>query len=701
MKWFAMVSLGLLFLSWGSAQESPVSDLSLEELSQMGVKVETPGRRVESVADAASSIVVITRADIERYGYGSLDEILSHVLGLYEIKNHEVGGSYFGVRGFFNPTANAFALLINGIRHERIASDGAFYVAPRVSAMAIDRIEIVRGPMSILYGSGAFFGVINVITNKSFRNEEGILSVGLGSFSGRSGDLNMRISQGALNVSLNAHAEQDDGPDLPYSAMSRRDLANEFGVRRDSTADRWEQRSVLYDFAMEYKGFFTSYTQDHTEMGMDIFIPAAEEGGYFSRTYSTVGTGYKWSISSDQVLETTLTHHVGKVAQDLDWFTPVEALDLGGDHNHREDYDLDLTYHGQVNDSTHLTLGGYYRKIIDEKLLTYAPRVPLAYRVGLVTPAVSWGAYAQLEFQPSQKYHFVVGIRGEQAKPYETHYTVFGNERETRGHYQGDKLEPLVRLAGIFRIQPNQVMKFFYGQAINHPTMIQVANKAFAETPGDLGPEFIKTYELNHLWEALRFSTQISLFYNTLDELIVQTPYIQDEVFQLSARNAGKLETWGMEGNIQALYRPGLQAELGFSIQKTNDRSGLYESDAVAYSPELLIYWKGSYQSQSNRIKSSFLARYTGRMVPQWRVESPSPFEDRIADPVGGHLLCDWMIQIDRVLPQGLSLKLVVNNVFNKNYLYPTLPIQAEWADRGIAGDPRTFQLSLQRKFDF
>ena len=161
--WLLTISISLVFAKGPVyAQESSIPDaLSLEEL--LNSKVYSASK-YEREAEAPSSISVISGDEIRSNGYRTLFEALRSVTGFYT-KNH---GSYstLGVRGFAPPgdSNSRILLLVNGhtINNNIDGSAPLGYDFP-IDMDLIDRIEIVRGPSSSLYGANAFFGVVNII----------------------------------------------------------------------------------------------------------------------------------------------------------------------------------------------------------------------------------------------------------------------------------------------------------------------------------------------------------------------------------------------------------------------------------------------------------------------------------------------------------------------------------------------------------
>src|SRR5450631_930569 len=149
--------------------DGDLSELPLEQLMQMKAeKVITASRFSQWVTEAPASMTVITSDDIRKYGYRTLADVLRSVPGLYV--SYDRNYSYLGVRGFNRPgDYNSRVLLqIDGHRlNDNIYDTAAIGTEFPLDIDLIDHIEFMRGPGSSLYGSNAFFGVINVITRKA------------------------------------------------------------------------------------------------------------------------------------------------------------------------------------------------------------------------------------------------------------------------------------------------------------------------------------------------------------------------------------------------------------------------------------------------------------------------------------------------------------------------------------------------------
>ena len=166
-----------------------ISNLSLDSL--LNVKISTASKYEQRTSEAPSAVSVIYSNDIEKFGYKTLNEVLNGIGGFYI--SYDRNYSYVGVRGFSRPTDynDRILLLVNNHpMNENIFGASPMGTDLGLSLSSIDRIEVVRGPGSALYGTGAMFAVINIITKSGKNFDRYSLSLGGGSLGRYSGTFN-------------------------------------------------------------------------------------------------------------------------------------------------------------------------------------------------------------------------------------------------------------------------------------------------------------------------------------------------------------------------------------------------------------------------------------------------------------------------------------------------------------------------------
>jgi len=139
-------------------------DMSLDQL--MDLPVVTASRYQETVQGAAAVISVVTSEQIKRSGAGSLYQLLEQVTSFYMTGSFFFPNNVSAIRGdVLTHADNHLLILLNGKPLRESYSGGInFAIYNAFPLQALDRVEVIRGPGSVLYGSNAFSGVINLVT---------------------------------------------------------------------------------------------------------------------------------------------------------------------------------------------------------------------------------------------------------------------------------------------------------------------------------------------------------------------------------------------------------------------------------------------------------------------------------------------------------------------------------------------------------
>lgn len=167
---FCLVLLGSPF---ASAAQAPAPDPSLAEQtleSLLAMRVDTvsaAAKREQLVTEAPSSVTVITAEQIAAYGWRTMGEVLRAVRGFHV--TYDRNYTYLGARGFGRPSDynNRVLVLVNGHRlNDNVYDATGLGTDFPIDLQLVRRIEVIRGPGSALYGTSAFFAVIDVITRQ-------------------------------------------------------------------------------------------------------------------------------------------------------------------------------------------------------------------------------------------------------------------------------------------------------------------------------------------------------------------------------------------------------------------------------------------------------------------------------------------------------------------------------------------------------
>jgi outer membrane receptor for ferrienterochelin and colicins len=176
-------------------------------LGRSDLQVTSATKELAPAEQAPASITVVTADEIAGFGWTTIAEALAGVRGVFASNDRTYES--VGFRGFSPPGdyTNRVLVLVDGHPYNDVLS-GQGYVGHDfdVDLANVERIEIVRGPGSILYGTGALFGVVNVVTRSATRPLQAEIGGHLGTRGTRSGRLTLGGRRGAVEILASAAA---------------------------------------------------------------------------------------------------------------------------------------------------------------------------------------------------------------------------------------------------------------------------------------------------------------------------------------------------------------------------------------------------------------------------------------------------------------------------------------------------------------
>ena len=220
----------------------------------------TASRTEQEVKETPSAVEVITRADIDKMGAETLAQALKLALGI-DIQENAMVGNRSAMRGM---NTNQTLILIDGrrVRTENTSETMNYYELQRVNMDDVERIEIVRGAVSSLYGSEALGGVINVIRKRP-ANAQTSLTL---DWTTRQSDQGIRLDSGkvgkwAFSTSFKHMDVRERGTDASSNMYGKKYFFNIDG-RMDVARDKW--LDVFFDYLKEDLDMKDSATQKTT-----------------------------------------------------------------------------------------------------------------------------------------------------------------------------------------------------------------------------------------------------------------------------------------------------------------------------------------------------------------------------------------------------------------------------------------------------
>ena len=169
----------LALLSW--ANGAPVldfTDLTVEELG--GLTFSAASKRAQPLFETPAAVSVLLGEDMRRAGYSSVAEALRTIPGVHVANSNTYSWSV-GIRGFNGITSTKLLVLVDGRNVYSAFYGGVDWGEAEMPMEDLDRVEVIRGPGSSLWGANAMNGIINVVSKDARDTQGSLLSIRDGS----------------------------------------------------------------------------------------------------------------------------------------------------------------------------------------------------------------------------------------------------------------------------------------------------------------------------------------------------------------------------------------------------------------------------------------------------------------------------------------------------------------------------------------
>ncbi|MBU6506710.1 MAG: TonB-dependent receptor [Alphaproteobacteria bacterium] len=227
---FAVVLSGAVPFTHAFAQQASAQQAAAG-FGTMAPIVVTPTLFPVPPAEIGSDVTVITAADIARKQANDLPSILRDVPGLMVVQSSPGNIANVFIRG---TNSNHTKFLIDGIDISDPSQPSGTFDISQIPTSDIERIEVLRGPQSGLYGSDAIGGVVNIITKQGSGPLRADSSIEGGSFGTFNQAASVSGSQGRANYAFNfTHLHYSDRPEVPSNLLAPGEAAigDAFGER--------------------------------------------------------------------------------------------------------------------------------------------------------------------------------------------------------------------------------------------------------------------------------------------------------------------------------------------------------------------------------------------------------------------------------------------------------------------------------------
>lgn len=641
--------------------------LSLEDL--MDISIYTASKHKQKISEAPASVTVVTRNEIIKYGYRTLADILESVNGFYT--TYDRGYHYLGVRGFSRPGDfnTRLLLLINGHRMtENIFDSSLIGTEFLLDVDLIARVEIVRGPSSSLYGTSAFFAVVNVITKRG----EDLGGVEISADAGSFGTYKGRFSYGhvfdnALEILISGSLYDSAGQGLYFKEFD--DPETNHGLT-SKDADQQQFQSAFLNVSYGALALQAGY------VSRDKRLPTAAWETVFNGRTVLVDE----QVFADLKYEAPLGEHSDVMAR-----VSYSVYDYYGeypfDYAEEEDDPPDLAINrdvaegkwwlGEIKLSTDsirrnkITLGTEWRLNTQQDQENYDQGWEDDPWLDDHRDSSIWALYLQDEIKIRDGILLNVGVRYD-------YYDTFGG-----------KANP--RIALIYQPFDETTIKVLYGKAFRAPNVYELYyndgddEDATQKGNADLRPEEITTYEVvAEQTLGKHFRGKVSLYHYKIDNLISEETDPDDEL--IVYENAHETEANGVEFELMAKLDGDIEGRARYSFSDAKDgKTGNWLTNSPRHMGKLNI----SFPVVSKKLFGGLELRYVGER---------KTLQGNISD---AFLIANATLSSDRLF-KGIEMSLSVYNLFDKRYGDPG---SEENEQDIIEQDGRTFRIKFLYRF--
>lgn len=631
---FARLALAMALLAAGGSKQalaedasSQVIDLSLEELMSQEVVVGA-SKYEQRTSEAPASVTIISAEEIARYGWRHLDDVLQSMRG-FNVSNDR-NYSYVGIRGFspIGDYNSRMLLMIDGHRLNDNVYESSYYGSEGLLDLElVERVEIIRGPSSSIYGTSAFFGVINLVTRRAGTTPGAAAKAGVFSWNGYRGMAAFETpASSPVGVLLSLSRYDSRGQDLYFSEFDDPTTNNGMALGLDG-----DQNTRF--FARASRGKFTlsaAYSKRNKQ------IPTASFGTIFNdpRNQTTdlrsfIDLRYEQRLAGGGFTQS-------RIYLDRYWYTGSYDYDyppvtLYQDANDGRWWGAETQFSLPVAGRHRLLAGGEYRNNYRQWGMGWDVE-PYNLYFDSRERSQQWAAFLQDDYRVSNRLRISAGVRHDQ-------YESFGGTTNPR-------------LAAIIEADSRTNLKLMYGHAFRAPNTYELTYRSFTqEANPNLEPETIRTYEAvaeRKLGRNVRLTG--SLFHIDLRGLVELATVAGDSVVQF--RNGGAVEDSGAELELEGRSANGWMWRGSYTLLSPEDRG---TEDHQVNSPRHMLKAAVSAPLFRNRFLLGTEVQYVGARATFAGGRTP------------GYTIAHLTL-LERGLVKGFDIAAGVYNLFDQEY---------------------------------
>ena len=645
-KWAGLFFSAVVLLSAanGFSAETGTDATRLDEVMVTATKYETPAR------DIPASVTVIDRESLlnQNLPNGDIGDALRSVPGITLRRAYSPFPSYANIRGL---GSDATVYLVNGIPTD-------WQISQAIPVERVQRVEIIRGPASALYGANASGGVINIILKEGKGDPTGAVSAGGGSFGRFRGAASSDGQIDRFKYAVAAFYEEADGANVVENNLNP-------SIHMIDDCD-YDKKGAGFDMGYEFSEsakarlFYNydknRYTRGRPHVGgdwdynfagliydqkigdrLDLMAYAAFRSDDYLHLYDKGGTNYDPKQKRDMDYQETPAEF--RASADIGWGNTLTA---GFFYNNQE---TDQTYKDWTT--------GVRTQENEYKVRTMA-------------------GYLQDVWKPVSNMTITAGARYDHWKNYDNSFSSF-NETDLEDR-SDDHISPKVGIR--YNFDDTLSLWCNYGQGFKPPTPDQLYNDATSggnprQPNPDLDPETTHSYELGvEKWFKNRLQVNLVGYYNYTDDKILSW---FDDTNTWINKNIGKSESYGAEFSLAYYLSDYWTINANYTYNKAtieeNPEDKDLEGNYLPFSPKHKANLGVTYSHPKNFTLSGYVRYLSKQYTNDANTTRNSAGESLVMpDSFVVDLKASKHFTLSGTAVKAMDLSIAVDNLFNEDY---------------------------------
>ena len=630
-----------------SQEEIDIFSLSLEELIQIDIAT----TQKQTIYSSPSSVYVITRQQIQNMGIQNLQTLLNFVPGFQSTRDIEQGtANRISARGRSTALSESVLVQIDGKKINDLYTGGISILNRLLDIGNVERIEIIRGPGSALYGSNAFLGVINIVT---VSNHNEIMLTGT------------KPNKVSSNLSYSHQFAPANAIDLYLSLFN--DKGDNYQLTDiNGISDEVSDPASGIDLYLKHSMKSWLFTGRYMKRELQDFISLGSIGNNINSEKSQ-----QWSFSAEYNATLTdklsynflLSHSRDKwetlavlIPKDVEIFPDFSLKNnfVGGPFlkSQNNNAAINFTYH--VNNDHLLSFGASHEKAKISDVYTatthdlftldeYEASIKLmgdeSFNDDKSRKVTS--LYIQDQFHIDEDLELTAGVRYDA-------YSDFGSSTNPR-------------LALVWKQQEQSSIKLMYGSAFRAPNFLELYDRNNYVDFGNinLNAEEVETTEISWLNADKNWHFEITAFNNTYKNLIIlgdPVEHPENPFFAPTFNNNNGQKSRGVESELRYKLNKQLLVKVIWNLFSNNSDINIAKNTGAV----VIDYHK-------ENLHINFHGFYRGKNIAVTNQSSYFVASVNIAH---------------QILPQ-LKLNLSINNMFDERYKTQSIIYEEGVENRG------------------